>query len=133
VSLYGFLQAEGSTDAVGDARRAGRQKTNNGEIEMQIPKSVMVGKKKYYIHLQRSAKRNAWGCIYFLVPSIYISTHSEGKPRPAAGRDGMNTIFWHEIMHAILHDMNHPLNKDEQFVTEVSRRLAQVCETAKMG
>jgi hypothetical protein len=41
--------------------------------------------------------------------------------------------FWHEVTHAILHDMGNPLWKNEQFVTQFSKRLNQVVQTAKLA
>jgi hypothetical protein len=40
--------------------------------------------------------------------------------------------FWHELTHCILHDMGHKLWRDEQFVTEFSKRLNQAVHTAKL-
>jgi len=31
--------------------------------------------------------------------------------------------FWHELTHAILYEMGHPLRKDEDFVTKFSGLL----------
>ena len=38
--------------------------------------------------------------------------------------------FWHELTHAILHDMDSELNYDEKFVSAFSDRLSQAVETA---
>ncbi len=40
--------------------------------------------------------------------------------------------FWHELTHAILHDMDEKkLNADEQFVIKFSRRLSEAIRSAK--
>jgi predicted SprT family Zn-dependent metalloprotease len=40
--------------------------------------------------------------------------------------------FWHEVTHAILHDMGRDtLNKDEKFVTEFAHRLTKAINTAR--
>ena len=39
--------------------------------------------------------------------------------------------FWHEITHAILHDMKNKLSYDEKFVTAFSQRLDQAIRTAR--
>jgi hypothetical protein len=42
-----------------------------------------------------------------------------------------SNTFWHEVTHAILHDMGDPLWKDESFVTRFSDRLDKLIKTAK--
>jgi hypothetical protein len=39
--------------------------------------------------------------------------------------------FWHEVMHAILHDMGSPKWRDEKFVDAIGRRLAGVVASAR--
>lgn len=40
--------------------------------------------------------------------------------------------FWHELTHAILYEMRHPLYESEGFVTKFSRRLADAIAGAKL-
>jgi hypothetical protein len=46
-------------------------------------------------------------------------------------KKNMAETFWHEVTHCVLHDMSHPLWKDEKFVTAFSQRLNQVVHTAR--
>lgn len=40
--------------------------------------------------------------------------------------------FWHELVHAILDDMNEDkLNRNEKFVTAFAKRLAKAIRTAR--
>ena len=40
--------------------------------------------------------------------------------------------FWHEVTHAILHDMGRDtLNRDERFVTEFAHRLTKAINSAR--
>ena len=44
----------------------------------------------------------------------------------------LEETFWHELTHAILHDMGeHQLNNRESFVEEFSRRLSAAIRTAR--
>jgi hypothetical protein len=97
---------------------------------MQIPKAFKLGKYQYTVQLAPRLRGPAWGYVYYDMQHISIATHSKGAPRPLKGRNGVPGTFWHEVTHAILHDMKHPSYSDEAFVTEFSRRLTQVVETA---
>ncbi len=43
----------------------------------------------------------------------------------------MAHTFWHELTHAILHDMKHPLAPNEEFVEKFSKRLNDAIHSAK--
>ena len=98
---------------------------------MQIPKSFMLGKHRYTVRLQGQLPYGDWGKCYPDAKLILVATHAKtGKPRKETGPQGLGVSFWHETTHAILHDMDHPLWCNETFVTEFSRRLGQVVESA---
>ena len=44
----------------------------------------------------------------------------------------MSDTFWHEVTHAILHDMGHRLWNNEKFVTRFANRLNEVVNTAEL-
>jgi hypothetical protein len=46
-------------------------------------------------------------------------------------KEERSETFWHELTHAILHDMKSKLDYDEKFVTAFSQRLDQAINTAK--
>jgi hypothetical protein len=46
-------------------------------------------------------------------------------------KDERSETFWHEITHAILHDMKNQLSYNEKFVTAFSQRLDQAIKTAR--
>jgi hypothetical protein len=46
--------------------------------------------------------------------------------------DRVQENFWHEITHAILHDMGEDkLNANERFVVEFSKRLSKAIKSAR--
>ena len=44
----------------------------------------------------------------------------------------VSDTFWHELTHAILHDMNHPLWKNERFVSGFAERLNRAVNSARL-
>ena len=98
---------------------------------MKYPKKFKVGKKKYQVDIWPTiVTPPANGRIFFDTGVILLATHSAytGKPLSAGERD---TAFWHETVHAILHDMGSRKNHDEAFVQGMARRLEQIVRTAE--
>ena len=97
---------------------------------MQIPKSMKVGPMRYTIkQVRRLVPEHRAGRVFLGVGLVELSTHTRNgrqrKPQDVA------QILWHEMTHAILHDMGHPLNRNEKFVEEFSQRLNQAIHTAR--
>lgn len=86
-----------------------------------IPKTVKVGKNKYWVHL-RPAKKGLYGRIYYGTRAIEINQRDPARDR--------NT-FWHELTHAILYEMNNGLCHDETFVTEFADKLSGAIDSAR--
>lgn len=84
---------------------------------MEIPKSVKIGRKKWH------------------VSTAPIQGIVRGKCYPSVALIEVRTsdpyVFWHELTHAILHDMGDPLWQDEGFVRAFSKRLDQAIKTAR--
>ena len=47
------------------------------------------------------------------------------------GKEDKHETFWHEVTHAILHDMNSKLTYNEKFVEAFSKRLSRAIDSAK--
>lgn len=90
---------------------------------MEIPKSFKLGKNFWKV-LVRSTRRTLRGRTYVRENGIVVA----GWLPPRARAE----TFWHEVTHAILHDMSHPLWKDEKFVEAFSKRLNQIVHTAEL-
>ncbi len=86
---------------------------------MELPKTIEVGKSVYKIS-QPKKLPTGLGRIDFVKKEIDITTHA-GNYLLAAGE--RSDTFWHEMTHAILHDMGHELTHNEKFVTAFARRL----------
>lgn len=82
---------------------------------MQIPKSVKIGRRKWSV-----SKVNMHDARGKCIPNMaWIEMGSEDP-----------YVFWHEITHAILHDMGEDW-RDEKFVIAFSKRLNQAIQTAR--
>jgi predicted SprT family Zn-dependent metalloprotease len=89
-----------------------------------IPKSVVVSRKRYDVHVGDAKRfKRANGYIDFVPANIYVHTNKRSK---------MQETFWHELTHAILYEMDHPLYNNEKFVTRFSKLLNQAINTAKL-
>lgn len=95
---------------------------------MQIPITFKVGKQKYTV---RTTDARGWitGQLHPSLGTITVATTYRMRPRKPRE---VALTFWHEVTHAILHDMGHPQWDDEQFVNDFSTRLNQVIHTAKL-
>lgn len=94
---------------------------------MQIPKSFKLGKQEWTVTTHGNR------------PYLYGRVHPEYRVvqvcinyTPKRSESALSETFWHEVTHAILHDMNDPRWNDEKFVTAFSKRLNQVINTAKL-
>jgi hypothetical protein len=65
----------------------------------------------------------------FLRRVLTVTTHSKatGAKHPDAVA---SEVFWHELTHAILHDMNTSLTYNEKFVHAFAKRLNQAVNSA---
>jgi len=92
---------------------------------MQLPKSFELGQQKWVVVSRAVPARgvHVYGRVYPYYGTIVVKYAN----RPQAQR---SETFWHEVTHAILHDMKDPHWNDEKFVTAFSKRLNQVINTA---
>lgn len=89
-----------------------------------IPKSVVVKRRKYHVRVTQPQRfKKALGYIDYTPGVIYVHT-SPAKQ--------MQETFWHELTHAVLYEMGHPLYRNETFVTEFSKLLNRAIHTAKL-
>lgn len=98
---------------------------------MIIPKSIQIGNHKYTIHmLKQMPRKGVMGAVQYNLGTIQLATHSSTTTaRYSPSR--LQETFWHEVTHAILHDMGHKLHTNERFVTDFSSRLSKAISSAK--
>jgi hypothetical protein len=98
---------------------------------MMIPYKFKLGRHQYRVSQPLTLPYKHVGLVYFATREVFLAQYkSDGSARRSPRKRA--ETFWHEITHAILHDMEHPLWKNEQFVTQFSKRLNQVVQTAKL-
>ena len=98
---------------------------------MLIPKKITVGKTTYtVIKVRHARKKNTLGTVDYTNGIIWLATHDTYNNE--IGSDEMSDTFWHEITHAVLHNMKHPLRDDEKFVSMFGTLLADSIESAAL-
>lgn len=98
---------------------------------MITPTHITVGNHKYTVHmLKHMPKKGVMGTVHYDMGTIHLASHNNttnGRYSPSR----LQETFWHEITHAILHDMGHRLYTNERFVTDFSSRLSKAISSAK--
>lgn len=99
---------------------------------MDIPRKIKVGDKWYSVEVVEAMQEHGhMGEVNYPKQKIKVSTKSNVTRRKYS-KDTVHDTFWHELIHAILHDMGrHRLNNDEEFVHGVSSRLYKAISTAR--
>lgn len=95
---------------------------------MQLPKTIKVGRTTYSVQQPKSLPRTALGHIDYGAKTISVAYYFD---KIKLSKDERSDTFWHELTHAILHDMNSRLVNDESFVTRFAYRLNNAINSAK--
>lgn len=100
-------------------------------LPVRLPSRVRVGTKSYSIDIVETMLRKGdMGRVFYDEGVIRLAKRSNTCGRRYCKAE-MTETFWHEMVHAILHDMEHPLYNNEQFVSRFARRLASAIQSAK--
>lgn len=91
---------------------------------MLIPTQVRVGQTDYAVRIENPG-RLRYGSINYQECIIRIHPATPAKRKPLT--------FWHELTHAILFDMHHPLESSEVFVDAFARRLDKAIKSARFA
>jgi hypothetical protein len=101
-------------------------------MKQPIPKRIRVGQKEYSIEVVEAMldKRLA-GEVNYHERLIQVGMRN-GRTGRLFNPDFVHDTFWHELVHAILDDMDEDtLNRNERFVTAFAARLARAIRTAR--
>jgi len=95
-----------------------------------IPKKLHVGTKSYKVVKVHSLKSYRSGEVEYRAALIKIAQYLKvGAVKLRIAKREQWETFWHEVVHAILRDMQrHDLN-NERFVNAFNRRLYQALES----
>jgi hypothetical protein len=99
---------------------------------MQLPTTIKVGKTRYPVvqPFCLLPPDCAGSVTYGQTIRVAHKMRVGGRITARSERQRSET-FWHELTHAILHDMGSKLEANEQFVTEFSKRLNNAIHSAK--
>ena len=102
------------------------------KIKTPIPRRIRVGAKQYSIDIvETMLRKRDMGRIHYDQRRIELGKTSNVTGRRFAS-ETMQENFWHEMVHAILHDMGRDnLNRDEKFVQDFAKRLTQAINSAR--
>lgn len=101
-------------------------------MKVPIPKRIRVGTKQYSIDIvETMLRKRDMARIHYDHNRIELGQFSNVTGKQFAS-ETVQENFWHEVTHAILHDMGeHKLNSNERFVTAFATRLARAIRTAR--
>jgi len=101
------------------------------QVKTPIPKLMRIGQKKYSIEVVEAMLEKSWkGAVNYDKRHIRVGQRSNLTGKPFTSEQ-VDETFWHEVTHAILYDMDNSLYRNERFVNEFSKRLAQAIKTAR--
>lgn len=96
-----------------------------------LPIRLRIGKRTYAINVVNAMKRKGLqGHVSYGTSLIELGLHSNRTGRRYTNDELLHT-FWHEIVHAILYEMDHRLYSNERFVDEFSLLLTRAIKSAK--
>jgi hypothetical protein len=99
---------------------------------MKIPKTVKVGKRTITVEEPKAIILSNKTCKgIFDMESNMLCVAKQDSFGFKYSKSERSETFWHELTHAILHDMKNDLTYDEKFVVAFSKRLDQAIKTAK--
>lgn len=98
---------------------------------MKIPTRFKIGRRVFTVHQPRKLlDPPAFGRAMLISKEIHVAQEYPRSKFPRKDKDRFHT-FWHEVMHAILHDMGSTSYKDEVFVDQLAKRIAGVIHTVE--
>jgi hypothetical protein len=97
-----------------------------------IPRRIRVGARQYSVDIvETMLRKRDMARVYYDNRKIELGQFSNVSGKKFDD-DKVQENFWHEVTHAILHDMGeHRLNGNEKFVVEFSKRLSQAIKSAR--
>jgi hypothetical protein len=103
------------------------KQANKSKSAHLIPSEVKVGKRKYTVE-RVEVIAGCKGDVTYETNTIRVASRSSYY---AYTNEEQYNTFWHELTHAILHDMNSHLESNERFVKAFADRLTNAITSAK--
>jgi hypothetical protein len=105
---------------------------------MNIPNEITVGERTYKVVLHGGLIDDKFqGEVNYEDNTIKLATEATydtpiGELNITFNDDEIENSFWHEMTHAVLHEMSHPLASNERFVTRFADILTNAIRSAKL-
>jgi hypothetical protein len=96
---------------------------------MQIPTSFKIKRKKYIV---KGGKPRSYLRGQTQHDERIIHVYENDKNGIPFLSHERGETFIHELTHAVLYDMNHPLWSDERFVEQFAKLLYEAIRTSKL-
>ncbi len=105
---------------------------NKTRQKLALPRTIRIGKQRYSVDVvETMLNKGDMARVFYDKRKIQLAKRSNSTGRKYTRKE-MNDSFWHELVHAILYDMDeHTLNKNERFVTEFAKRLNDAIDSAR--
>ena len=102
------------------------------KLRPQLPRKIKVGKKMYTVDILGTMLQSGdMARVHYDRQTIEIGKRSNKTGKKFSAND-IHDSFWHELVHAILFDMDeYALNRNEKFVTEFATKLADAIKSAR--
>lgn len=100
---------------------------------MMLPKQVTIGRTTHLVRTKPDVLVGKTLCKGSFDEETHTITIAQGNTKRGYvyEADERANTFWHELTHAILHDMGNDLTHNEKFVTAFADRLDQAIKTAR--
>jgi len=99
---------------------------------LTLPKKIKIGERWYSVEVVEAMQDKLdMGRVMYLEKKIKLGLRN-GMTGRKFNLDDVKETFWHELVHAILRDMEeHKLNKREEFVEGFAKRLNIAINSAR--
>ena len=107
---------------------------NKTRQKLALPRTIRIGKQRYSVDVvETMLNKGDMARVFYDKRKIQLAKRSNSTGRKYTRKE-MNDSFWHELVHAILRDMEeHKLNKREEFVEGFAKRLSIAINTARFS
>jgi hypothetical protein len=98
-----------------------------------LPTLLKVGGKTYRVELVRTMNRKGiQGRVYYELGRIELGRYSNVDRRRYTNQQ-VHETFWHEVVHAILYEMDSRLFSNERFVDTFAKHLSSAIRSARFA
>lgn len=100
-------------------------------MQFKIPKQIQImGQTIKVRHFKKLPKSEALGEAWYQINEIRLTKYD--KDENLINKDQCNVIYWHEVIHHIMANLNREdLRKDEVLIDQIAGLVYQAIKTSK--